>query len=209
MPLHALAPAAPQVEKAVKTRRAKLVLLAPNVASIEHPPPPTAAAADVSAAGGGAEGGGEAAAAAAECPAAELAALARERQVPLVFALSRQRMGKVCGVWWLLALHAAPAGLPAICACHMCQGGCPSPLCCTHHFPLHVWCHCSCWVRARRPQPLLCWTPTACLMSCAPYWRQQKRGGVRGRQRRAAAAADGGHHLCSDLLSITPVQQFL
>ena len=100
-----------QVEKAVKTRRAKLVLLAPNVASIQHPAPPAAAAATAAAAaaepaagaaaGGGAEGGDEAAAEeGAECPAAALAALAREREVPLVFALSRQRMGKVrveCG----------------------------------------------------------------------------------------------------------------
>lgn len=107
----------PQVEKAVKTRRAKLVLLAPNIASIEEPEEPAAAAAAAAeaaagGAAGGAQGGADAAGTAAgvaaagsqggsggsggaESPAAALVALAREREVPLVFALSRQRMGKV------------------------------------------------------------------------------------------------------------------
>lgn len=104
----------PQVEKAVKTRRAKLVLLAPNIASIEEPEEPAAAAAaaaEAEGAAGGVQGGADSAGAAAgvaagsqgasgggggaESPATALVSLAREREVPLVFALSRQRMGKV------------------------------------------------------------------------------------------------------------------
>lgn len=108
-----------QVEKAVKTRRAKLVLLAPNIASIEEQEQPAAAqeegedaeeahaAAALAAPAGAAAAGGPSEAAAAEgsgsavgstsaeSPAAALVALSREKEVPLVFALSRQRMGKV------------------------------------------------------------------------------------------------------------------
>jgi hypothetical protein len=100
-----LLPLPPQVEKAVKLRRAKLVLLAPNIASLE-----------------GGEGG-EAAASpsqpgASACPATALAALAAEKEVPLVFALSRQRMGKVS--WARCAGHQPLArdgkGPPATCA---------------------------------------------------------------------------------------------
>lgn len=75
-----------QVEKAVRLRRAKLVLLAPNIASL--------AAAD------GDEGDGQAPAPqrdANACPATALVTLADDSGVPLVFALSRQRMGKVSG----------------------------------------------------------------------------------------------------------------
>lgn len=105
-----------EVEKAVKTRRAKLVLLAPNIASIEEPEEPAAAAAaaaEAEGAAGGVQGGADSAGAAAgvavgsqgasgggggaESPATALVSLAREREVPLVFALSRQRMGKVLG----------------------------------------------------------------------------------------------------------------
>ena len=109
-----------QVEKAVKTRRAKLVLLAPNIASLEE-----AEAEGVAEAGAGSDAGaGDAAAAgggsggAAESPAAALAALVREREVPLVFALSRQRMGKV---GWVGSQCLGPMGewcvLQMCCAC--------------------------------------------------------------------------------------------
>ena len=119
------------MEKAVKTRRAKLVLLAPNIASIEEPEDAAAAAAAAAAgaeAEPGVEAGSEAEAAeqtalaaaaaagsvaascagGAESPAAALVALAREREVPLVFALSRQRMGKV-GLHWCVAVLAGKA----------------------------------------------------------------------------------------------------
>jgi hypothetical protein len=69
-----------QVEKAIKVRKAKVVLLAPNISSL-------AGEEGAAAAGGG--GGGV------QCPAAALVALAQERGVPLIFALSRQKMGKV------------------------------------------------------------------------------------------------------------------
>lgn len=127
-----------QVEKAIKTRRAKLVLLAPNIASIEEAGaeaagdaeagPETAGAAAGGAAAGTAAGGTAAAAAAggggggaAESPAAALVALAREREVPLAFALSRQRMGKVglgmpsCFAPCLLGLHTPVRGRPRPC----------------------------------------------------------------------------------------------
>ena len=77
------------MEKAVKVRKAKVVLLAPNIASL---------VADGETDAGDGSQGGEAhrgTALATEHPAAALAALAAEREVPVVFALSRQRMGKV------------------------------------------------------------------------------------------------------------------
>ncbi|KAL4422574.1 hypothetical protein ABPG75_008771 [Micractinium tetrahymenae] len=89
-----------EVEKAIKTRKAKLVLLAPNIASIVADPaaPEAAGGAGSQEAGtGSASGSGTGGAAAAECPAEALIALAAEKEVPLVFALSRQRMGKVMG----------------------------------------------------------------------------------------------------------------
>lgn len=128
---HPLPP--PQVEKAIKTRKAKLVLLAPNISSLVGPegdeteqqqqedggssskggssrggsaaPPglgpvggdPTSQPAGGASGGGGlGSRGGRAAGKALEaCPASALLALAAEKEVPLVFALSRQRMGKV------------------------------------------------------------------------------------------------------------------
>lgn len=90
-----------QVEKAVKTRRAKLVLLAPNIASLEGAADAAADAAAGSEAEAEVEGEGSAQEAQRSSggggghPAAALVALARQREVPLVFALSRQAMGKV------------------------------------------------------------------------------------------------------------------
>lgn len=166
----------PQVEKAVKLRRAKLVLLAPNIASLE-----------------GGEGG-EAAAlpsqpGASACPASALAALAAEREVPLVFALSRQRMGKVS--WAGRAGHQPrdPAG----------QGP-PQPhaLCSTFEAPVcrassPSRCRSS-WANAREPAPLRCWTQTACLRRCGAWSSSRRRGGgsgARTAQRLAAAAGRG------------------
>ena len=91
----------PQVEKAIKTRKAKAVLLAPNIASLEPGDFQTTAEegrGSEEAEGGGAGGGGGTASTGggtAGCPASALLALAQEREVPLVFALSRQKMGKV------------------------------------------------------------------------------------------------------------------
>lgn len=88
-----------QVEKAIKTRKAKVVLLAPNISSIVAEPAPAASAAEGSDStgrdAGGDAAGGASGSAAAECPAEALIALAAEKEVPVVFALSRQRMGKV------------------------------------------------------------------------------------------------------------------
>ncbi|PSC67989.1 Mitogen-activated kinase 14 isoform A [Micractinium conductrix] len=102
-----------EVTKAIKTRRAKAVLLAPNIASITaEGSGDAAAAAAAGGAGGAAEDDDEgperdapdacgeeeaAAGGTAECPASALAALAAEKEVPLVYALSRQRMGKLLG----------------------------------------------------------------------------------------------------------------
>lgn len=113
----------------MKTRRAKLVLLAPNVAAIEDPPQPVAAtsseaagvakgeAADAAQPGEAAVAGGEACDAAgggsSACPAAALATLAAEREVPLVFALSRQRMGKVRREGDVLVSCRQLAGIPS------------------------------------------------------------------------------------------------
>ena len=130
-----------QVEKAVKTRRAKLVLLAPNIASIEEQEEAAAAQEEAegaeeahttagqplsaaAAAAGAAAGPSGAAAAAGRCsavgstsaesPAAALVALSREKEVPLVFALSRQRMGKVSGQ--PSAVHLIVIGAAGVCA---------------------------------------------------------------------------------------------
>ena len=89
-----------QVQKAVKTRRAKAVLLAPNISSLEGAEAeakPAGSASDDDGAGAGTDASAPAAAAPASvaCPASALIALAEEREVPLVFALSRQKMGKV------------------------------------------------------------------------------------------------------------------
>ena len=89
------------------------MLLAPNIASITaEGSGDAAAAAAAGGAGGAAEDDDEgperdapdacgeeeaAAGGTAECPASALAALAAEKEVPLVYALSRQRMGKVGG----------------------------------------------------------------------------------------------------------------
>ena len=96
--------------KAIKTRKAKLVLLAPNIASLQE-------GEDTAGPSGGQGGseeegegqaGGEASGSGSGlgCPAATLVALAAEREVPLVFALSRQRMGKVRGRSCVLLPHA-------------------------------------------------------------------------------------------------------
>lgn len=88
-----------QVEKAIKTRKAKLVLLAPNIGSIVADHAAAASAADGSdgaePGAGSMAAGGVGGAAKGEYPAQALIALAAEKDVPLVFALSRQRMGKV------------------------------------------------------------------------------------------------------------------
>lgn len=93
------------MEKAIKTRRAKLVLLAPNIASLDEAGAAEAGSAATAKGDSGDQaaeaapgGAGKGPGAAAECPASALVALAAEREVPLVFALSRQKMGKVGGL---------------------------------------------------------------------------------------------------------------
>ena len=81
--------------KAIKTRKAKLVLLAPNIASLQEGG--NEGDQGGSEVAGEGQGEGQAGDHGLGCPAAALVALAAEREVPLVFALSRQRMGKVRG----------------------------------------------------------------------------------------------------------------
>ena len=126
------------MEKAIKVRRAKLVLLAPNISSLAAADAEADGGEEEEAEGGGGTGGPPAKGAAApsapaggsggavRCPAAALVALAREREVPLVFALSRQRLGKVRGGCHLLA-----PGSRARSATSRCQASppraCPTP----------------------------------------------------------------------------------
>lgn len=64
-----------EVHKAARSGKAKAIIIAPNVASIVSPE----------------DGAPE------ECPVTGILAAARDKGVPIVFALSRQRLGKVMG----------------------------------------------------------------------------------------------------------------
>lgn len=70
----------------MKARKAKAVLVAPNVG------PSIQGAQDE-----GCSRDGSGTRASTNCPLTGLLGLAREREVPIVFSLSRQRMGKVGG----------------------------------------------------------------------------------------------------------------